>query len=335
MGVISEALFWQEADWLEDVCAWIDAQLSKLGATRLGPVTQPHTRPWSTVLQIASTIGPLFFKAAAPTLKHEIAITKTLAEWYPDVSLPILAVELEQGWMLLPDGGERLREVLKRNSDITWWETILARYARLQIDAANRTAELVALGAPDRRLSRLPAEFSRLLEREADLLIDLPDGLTHQQLSDLHNFQPQLAGLCHTLAEMPVPASLNHGDFHDGNIFVQGDRFLLFDWGDCSLSHPFFSLRTVSVSLENTLGVFENTAEFERVLNAYLEPWEIIAPRAQLRQALELSQRLAPLCSALSWEYIVSATSPAQRGAAIYALPSLLSELLELNRDLA
>ena len=333
MNFTPEIHFWQKDSWLQNASAWINEQLSILGAFRVGPLSQPHTRPWSTVLHIPTSIGPLYFKAAAPALKHEVAITKTLADWFPDLFLPVLAAELEQGWLLLPDGGGRLREILKIDQDLTRWETILTRYAELQIHLANRSAELLALGAPDRRLEQLPSEISRLLADEAGLLIDQTGGLNSQQLTRLKSLQPRLVELCQTLAEFPIPASLNHGDFHDGNIFIQADRTLFFDWGDCSLSQPFFSLRTVSVSLENTLGIEENTPEFKRLLDAYLEPWGTFAPRSELRLAFELSHRLAPLCSALSWDHIVSATPAALRGEAIFAVPALLAEFLELNPD--
>jgi RIO-like serine/threonine protein kinase len=61
----------------------------------------------------------------------------------------------------------------------------------------------------------------------------------------LRDLAPHVETLCAELSSYNVPASLHHGDLHDGNIFVRDGGFLFFDWGDSSVTHPFFSLRDV------------------------------------------------------------------------------------------
>jgi hypothetical protein len=80
--------------------------------------------------------------------------------------------------------------------------------------------------------------------------------------------------------------------------------------------------------MENTLGVVENAPELDGPRAAYLEPFRIFAPMSRLRQALELSSRLAPLSSALAWQRALGDEHPPE---AMGAVPSLLREFLELN----
>jgi hypothetical protein len=106
---------------------------------------------------------------------------------------------------------------------------------------------------------------------------------------------------------------------------------MFFDWGDCTITHPFFSLRTVFVSIENSLGIAEDAPELDRLRDAYLEPWTGAgggANRDDLRDHLVLARRVAPVCRALTWHRAVSALPPPLVGEYAHAVPALLREFL-------
>jgi Phosphotransferase enzyme family len=327
--------FWEAPGWIDQAGEWIDIQVEQLGLMRTGALDQPHQRPWSTVFTVPTDAGILYFKAAAPSLAHEAALTQTLAEWFPGCVPAPLASDLDRGWMLLPDHGppkgQRLRELVRAEGSPNHWFDILANYADLQITLSSRLNELLELRVPDRRLERLPELYGNLLLNEEFLLQDQPDGLDPFMIEQLHRCLPDLAARCQELADGPIPESLNHGDFHDGNVFVHADHSWFFDWGDASITHPFFSLRTVFVSLENSLGWVEGSPKVNPLRDAYLEPWTALAPLSELREVFTLSQRLGPIVSALSWLRVVSSTPADLRGNSIYAVPSLLQEFLGLN----
>ncbi len=69
----------------------------------------------------------------------------------------------------------------------------------------------------------------------------------------MQELAPRFAQICDELAAFGIPETLNHGDFHDGNVLVKNGRITLFDWGDGCVAHPFVSLRTFFVSIENSL----------------------------------------------------------------------------------
>ena len=84
-----------------------------------------------------------------------------------------------------------------------------------------------------------------------------------------------------------LPETIQHDDLHDAQIFVRDDRYLLLDWGDACVSHPFF---TLAVTLDGVIawGVddVEASEPTEPYRDAYLEPFrglttsDLVAPRA-------------------------------------------------------
>ncbi len=319
---------WAQPDWFARVQPWIQDTLASQHIQINGPITQPHLRPWSTVLQIPTASGAYYFKATAPLLSHEPPLTSWLTRQYPADTLPVLASNAEQGWLLLPDGGLRLREVIRADRDVRHWEALLPRYAELQIGLAEQVPELLAFGIPDRRITHLPQLYQLLLADTAALCIDQQDGLTSAQAQQLHQLVHEVAALCAQLAEYRIPDSLHHGDLHDGNIFTLNGQYRLFDWGDSSLSHPFFSLRTVFVSLEFSLDLPTNAPEFERLRDAYLEPWTRFETVERLRTAMQLSEPLSSICSALGWHHIVASLEEPLKRSYSAPVPSLLDEFL-------
>jgi hypothetical protein len=86
---------WTWPGWIAEATAWIDERLSAAGLQRTGPVEQPRVRPWATVL------------------------------------MP-LGVDAGRGWVLLPDGGPPLGELLDGEALRAALCDAMAQYAQLQ-----------------------------------------------------------------------------------------------------------------------------------------------------------------------------------------------------------
>lgn len=327
---------WTRPEWTEAATVWIRRQLDRLGIALAGPIERPHVRPWSAVLRVPTDDGTLFFKACADTLAHEVALTKLLAEHHPTTVPELLASDWAHGWLLMRDGGVLLREILRRDRDPGPWQALLPRYAELQIELIDRVPECLALGVPDRRTAKLPELFDALLRDRDALRVGEPGGLAPDHHERLLRSRSELEDLCRRLTDTPIPDSLHHGDLHDGNIFAPGDRFPIFDWGDASVSHPFFSLRTVFVSLEISLGLDGDLPSplRERLRDAYLEPWGRFQARDELVADFERAARLSPLSSALGWQRALRPLDATTRRDHLHVLPALTLELLGgLERD--
>jgi len=321
----------RQPGWVDQASAWIEHTLAGQGIRMTGPIGQVHRVPWSTVLRVPTTEGDVYFKAPMPALVHEVALTQALSQWRPDCVLPLLAVELERGWMLLPDGGTRLREVIRAEGDSRPWEIVLPTYAALQMDMVSHREEILALGVPDRRLAVLPHLLEELLTDEQVLGINHPDYLTRDEVERLRERVPAVTATCQELARYAIPESLDHQDLNDGNIFAGDSRSIFFDWSEASITHPFFSLRTVVVSVELTLDLEEGSAPVGPLRDAYLEPWTRRVAREDLVRAFQLAQRLWMLPGALAWHRILSSLEGTEREEYAYTVPWLLKEFLGAN----
>jgi hypothetical protein len=264
---------------------WIDAQVERTGA-----VETLHQRAWSAMLRVPTRAGDAYFKAAAPSLAHEAALTDALARWQPSCTVELVAVDAGRGWMLMRDSGPTLRDVLAREPRQDRLGPLLARYAQLQVELAPRRAEILALGVPDRGLERLP-DIVESLDVDGDLV----------------------RRLAAEIGSYGLPETLVHEEVHPGNVLVRDGGFVFVDWSDSSVGHPFFGTVVALRSIADQLELDPGAPELERLRDAYLEPWTAHAPLERLRALFPLAYRLGMLNRALSWHAILEPLQPPLR----------------------
>lgn len=333
--MIDRELPWARADWFEHASAWIQAELARRNIELTGAIEQPHIRPWSTVLCVPTDQGDLYFKATAPVLAHEPALTQALALWRPDCMLQLLATDLDRGWLLMRDAGATLRSQIQSVADVHLWHPILTTYAEVQIELASRTDELLALGTLDRRLATLPAQYERLLADTNALLIDQTDGLTADEYHRLRELVPEFASMCERLARYQIPETLHHDDFHDANIFVSDGRFVFSDWGESCVAHPFFTLLVTLRSVAYRLQLEDHAPELAQLRDVYLEPFKRFESAERLCEAFALANRVAMVCRVLTWYRVVSSLDNALKVEYADAVPGWLQEFLNAGSSVA
>lgn len=294
---------WTDPTWLQDARAWIGEELTRLGVVPTGGITQPHVRPWSTVLRVPVPEGDLWFKANMPSQAYEAAILSIVERGRLGPVPPLLAVDFERGWILMGDAGIRLRELVARERSLRRWLDLLPLYARLQIEAMREVDRFVAAGVPHRRLDNLSGEYASLLDEVR--------GLSPEELARLRRLQPQVQEMCDELAALEIPDTIQHDDLHDGQVFVRNGDYVFADWADSCVSHPFF---TMSVTLEGQLAWglddIENSADIRPFADAYLEPFSRYGQRPQLRSALATALRLGWVCRAINVQRWALALGP-------------------------
>jgi hypothetical protein len=210
-------------------------------------------------------------------------------------------VDLERGWMLSADAGETLRSLDRSPGQVRHWLKIMPLYAELQMEMAARVQELLATGIPDRRLASLPLEYDSLLEDTENLRVGLEGGLTDEEYRDLGNRRKQFAADCAELARMGLSETLVHEEVHENNVLLGNGRYILTDWSDSSISHPFFSTLVTLRSIAHWLQLGETGPEVTSVRDAYLEPWTGRLSRSEVSSAFDMAYRLAMVNRALSW----------------------------------
>lgn len=251
----------------------------------IGPIQVVHERPWATVLRVPLDDGVAWFKACSPVQAFEPRLTAELFARWPDRVAEVLGHDSDKGWLLLADAGAPLRE---SGNPPDVWLAALPRYAELQRGEAAHAGEHLANGVPDMRISKLPGRYERLVCR------DLP--LEHGEIRRLSDFAPRFAELCAELAAQNVPESVQHDDLHAANLFVQGERLRVLDWGDASVSHPFASLVVTFRFLEETNRLPPTDPWFGRLRDAYLEPWG-----RGTTETFALAIRVGMVAHAIAW----------------------------------
>jgi hypothetical protein len=278
-------LHWSEPGWLTEATEWIDTHVE-----RRAPIEKLHMRPWSAMLRAQTDDGPVYFKAPAPVLHHEAPLTRALARSYPDCIAKLLAINDERGWMLMAHSGEELGKVLAVKDGMERLHTLLARYARLQIELIPRCEEFVDLGVPDRRLIKLSHLASEL-------------GVDAQLVDRL------VAGL----SRFGLPETLVHEEVHFSNVLVRDDMNVFVDWSDCCVGHPFFGIVVTLRMVSDRYSFAPGHPELESLLKTYLEEWTSYAAIDDLRAAFINGNRLGMLNRALSWKAILDPLDPIER----------------------
>lgn len=253
--------------WLAEVRAWIESHVEVTGE-----IEQPHVRPWATALRVPSAAGTLWFKAALEPCAFEPALLQLLSQLAPDFVTDVVAARPEAGWMLMADAGERARE-----RPIAW-APVLRRYAELQIAAAEHVEEMLQVGVTDERNARLE-----------QLVEELYPYLTTTRRERLRARLPRVLESLGTLESLP--ATVEHGDLHDANVFVRDGHARVLDWGDANVAHPFFSL---SVEMDPS------------ARPDYFEPWTAFAPLAELERQAAVVEEHRYLLRAVNWLKVVA-----------------------------
>ena len=277
---------WEDPAFLASAVSWVDDRLAELGRRRTGEVEQPHVRSWATALRVPTADGPVWFKANTPELVHEVLVVDRVSGRVPDRVPALLGRDLERGWMLMADAGERLREVVEAERSLTRWHDVLAGAASIAHALEPDVDDLVAAGVPDLRLSRLADGYADLVAR-----YDLEPRFAAAV--------PRVRDLVDELASYGVTETLQHDDLHDGQVFVREGRNLILDWGDAVVSHPFF---TLSVTLEGGVAWGLDDVEDSEDIWPYVETYlaRYAPDRPELRAAVPPALRLGWVCRALN-----------------------------------
>jgi hypothetical protein len=301
---------WTDPVWLAEAYEWIHQRLDRLGVGLTGSIEQPHVRPSSTVLRVPTVDGDCWFKANIPVMAHEAAVVCVLARERPDCVPELLAADLERGWMLMSDGGERLRDVIGRERSLRRWLDVLPAYARLQIDVAGHADEFVEQGAPDRRLKSLASQYEQLLDQSS--------GIAASELHRLSRVAPRVREMCDQLDSYGIPETIQHDDLDDEQVFVRDGSYLFMDWGDACVSHPFFSM---AVTLEGVLAWglddIAGSEDIRGFRDAYLQPFTRYVALPSLEEAHTIALRLGWICRALTLHTLASALKPPDREKAL------------------
>lgn len=288
----SNQMKWFQSDFDRLIEEWVCTNVAGSGRSITGDFEQVKKSDFCYIQRVPTNEGDLYFKATGSAAAHEAALTEHLSASFPNKSVAVVATNLSEGWLLMEDiQGKPLSAV----KDKQLWKRALQEYAALQVSRIKEVDRLLSIGVPDRGMPVLKREIEQYLEEMC------ATGLSADETNQVMALQSELLWMCDELDEI-VPASIEHGDLHSNNIRLVDGDIVFFDWGDATVSHPFFSTRIFWHALDDLL---EDDSQWLRMVEEfrpyYLDPWIEFAPMNQLEKALQISDELACVQRAISW----------------------------------
>jgi len=260
--------------------AWVAQRAPIVGHLELMQI-----EPWASVFRAPVDSGIVWFKACSPRHVFEVPLTATLAARWPTMVTEVLGFDIDRRWLLMADAGRPLREL---GNPPERWLDVLPAYAGMQIGEIVHADDHLDAGVPDLRLSILPERYEELLG------VELP--LDPNEAANLAAFGQRISDLCAELDTLGPGATVQHDDLHMNNVYVKDRVLRVLDWGDASISHPFFSLFETFRFLTERNRLSRGDLWFRRLRDAYLEPWG-----QEYVEAFDLALRIAGFAHAIAW----------------------------------
>lgn len=264
---------WSRPGWFGRAAAWVTERLADLGRPATSPPRLYYLWALSAILRAEVEGGRYFMKASPPLLRHEGMLTRHLATRVPDLVPTVVALEAAEGWMLMEDLGGRMLG----DEPVEGWSAGLQVFADIQRAWSRHTDQLIEAGVRELPLGHLAAAVPAMTE-------DPFAGpyLSAEDLARWRDATPAMVAACLRLEELGPPPTLAHGDLHPWNIVVRDGGYVVFDWTEATISHPFSDLLTFVI---RTPDVEARRA----MLDAYLSKWTDVLPGPELVEAGDLA----------------------------------------------
>lgn len=288
---------WSQENYYESIYGWIEEELEKANLHVKGNIEHVKESDMTLLLCVPTYEDNYYFKAVGLAAKYEAALSQELYRKCPGKTVDVLSINEKEGWLLMKDlKGEPLR--LQKDKRV--WQKAISEYAELQISQIGNVDKFLQMGVPDRRMRILKEEINNYLEEMC------ATGLSKEETNQMLSLLPELLEMCDEM-ESNIPASIEHGDLHTNNIRIVENKFVFFDWGDASISHPFFSTRIFWHALDDLIS---SEAEWlgmvEEFRPYYLEPWSKFGSMKKIDKTLRISDELACVQRALSWHLYIT-----------------------------
>jgi hypothetical protein len=247
--------------------------------------------PWSTMILFSTSTGDFYLKQTPPAISKEPQIIQLLYEQF-HASVPVvIASNDDLHCFLMRDAGKVLRATLKAKFSPDLLCQAIKEYAAIQRSTEDDVEIFIKLGVPDWRLAKLPFLYDQMINR-TDFL--KADGMTDKELQTLQDLSPLFLAQCELLASYGIHETIGIPDFNDNNTLLDPNtkKLTFIDWGEATITHPFFSLYN---SLEQAIthhGVTEADQTYNKLQDACLENWLGALTKKQLLEVANLSKQL-------------------------------------------
>lgn len=260
-------LWWQRPGWMDRLSGALDAALADRGIRLTGPPDQMRHTSVTGMFRLPTDRGPLWLKTGPLLFTHEPSVISWVASTRV-AAVPEVIAEGPGWWVAraFPEPHpEPVGDPLRIMADV-------------QLASVDQTTELIERGCPDLPLGRLVDDVADLAaQREL---------VTAEESARLRAVLPALKRLCAEVDALGFPSTLVHADLHPENVMWTRDGWLLFDWTDSCVTHPFVEL---------AMPLSYDSPAIARVrAQRYAAAWRRLMPTA----AVERTLRAAPAIGA-------------------------------------
>ena len=293
---------WARIGWFDRASAWMRTAAAAAGSPLTGEPRPFYLRGISALLR-APTAGPdLFLKAVFPPFHAEPVLTTRLAERFPTTIPRVVAIEPDEGWLLVEDIGRNWIGDLPeadRPAGLRRGAETLVGIQRAAAGEAAMLAAMVAAGAPHRPLSTLAAEVEAATGPAG---VAIAGGLEPERARRVVAAVRDAAAAVDALG---IPESVVHGDFHSGNAGLVDDRVVIIDWSDAAIASPAVDLVTWIAWSE------DRPAEAEAATGAWIGAWHGLVDGDALRVRIDDILIVGAAYQIVSYDGIRRALEPA------------------------
>lgn len=264
-------------------------------------------RFWSVLLTVPTDAGRFWFKENNGGERQEAAVVQALASFASDRVVVPLAVDVERGWLLSPDGGPTLQSLGEH--DVPTWVRVVTEYAALQQICAGHEDHLLGAGLRDLRPEVAPDILRTLVDRLGGLPSTDRRHADRTLLDRVDAAMPWLCSAAAALADGPVPSTIEHSDLHPNNAFepaADSRPLRFFDFGDAVWAHPFCSMLIPIRVLTDQWSCTQSDPRVQSVLDAYLSRWSPYGSVPELRALLDAALLVAPVHRADCWDRLLA-----------------------------
>jgi phosphotransferase family enzyme len=233
---------WARRGWFDRAATW----MRSAAADARRPLTadpKPFFLRGISALLRAPTDGPdLFLKAVFPPFHAEPILTRLLAERFPGSVPTVVAIEPEEGWLIVEDiGSAWVGDVpeTERPAALGRGARALVAIQRAIAPDTDALRTLVDAGAPHRPLADLEAAVAAAIGPDG---FGVGDGGIQPERA--RSVAEAVAAAVARVEAAGLPETVVHGDFHSGNAALVDDRIVIIDWSDAAISNPAIDLVT-------------------------------------------------------------------------------------------
>jgi len=279
-----------------DIINWATDFLNSKGCTLVGQPEIIQETPWSNVIHLSTVHGDFYLKQPAPLLAKEASVIQFLVHQF-NACVPCIDANNDAlHCFLMKDAGISLRKYLNEESKAALLCQAIKQFTAFQRSTEGSIQPLLKLGIADWRLDQLPQLYEEIIN-DKDFL--KADGLTNAELNKLNYLSPLVAEQLQVLSQYGIHETVVQPDFNTNNILISPEtkQFTIIDLGELAISHPFFSLHNFLYTATIHHSVKEQDSIWHQMLEACIENWLDLWPKAKLLEGYQLSRKLWPIYS--------------------------------------